>query len=106
MTTQQHQGQDHRVAAVLTWVFGVVAASLTAFLGYLLSAVIQEWSGYVGGESQIALFILGFFGALALFFWLLTFIALAKVRSRGAAARVLGVAAIIVLGVTAAVMLL
>ena len=106
MTTRQDQGQDHRVAGVLTWVLGVVAASLTAFFAYLLSAVIQEWSGYVGGESQIALFILGLFGALALLFWLLTFIALAKVRSRGAAARVLGVAAIVVLGVIAAVMLI
>ena len=108
MTTQPHQGQDndHRVVAVLTWVFGAAAASLTAFFGYLLSVVIQEWAGYVGGESQVALFILGFFGALTLLSWLLTFIALVKARSCDAAARVLGVAAIIVLGVTAAVLLL
>ena len=54
----------------------------------------------------MALLILGFFGALTLLSWLLTFIALVKARSRDAAARVLGVAAIIVLGVIAAVLLL
>ncbi len=106
MTMQQDRGQSHQVAAVITWVLGVVSALLTVFLGYLTNALRQEWSGYVGGESQVALFILAACGALTLLFWILTFVALAKYRSRDAAAKVLGVVAIMLIAVMAVAMVI
>ena len=90
MTTQRVPDQRHGVAAVLAWILGAASALLTAFFGYLVYVITEEWSGYVGGESQVALVILAFVGAVTLLLWLLAFVAFSKHRSRETAAKTLG----------------
>jgi len=82
MTTQNEHGQTHKVATVMTWVLATVSLLLTTLVGYLLLTITEEWSGYVGAESQVALFILGIFALLTVLAWLLTSVALAKSQSR------------------------
>lgn len=69
---QPRRQSKHPVLTIAVWVFGIGAVAVTALLVAVALAVVNEWSGYVGGESTTALFTLGFLALVTVIAWAIT----------------------------------
>lgn len=74
--------RSHPVATGLAWLSGAVATALTVLFAVVAVSGVQEWSSYVGGERDAAVFIIGFVGLLTLLAWGATVLALLLRRDR------------------------
>lgn len=81
---------DREIGSAFTWGFGLLSGLLTAFFVYLVATVINEWSDYEGGESRVALFVLGLVGVVTLVLWSVTAVGLLKSRAQPHAAWLVG----------------